>query len=341
LPKFGGNYHEVAGKIYEYSQGPDVITAKLYNFEIGKFDIKTEHFNWLIAVVVPKLRNGGSISIVGLASRTGADAFNMKLSENRLHAVINLLRRQVPNGFQVGIEVAVGERAAWLAGVKDEVEQEGWRGVVVSVWDKPTPPPPPPPPPVRKPVDHTWDKRWLGFGLKSGGQLLVGGVESVTAFVLCLGDLETFDLKIISSRWGLGLGGGLGFVAVIAFGFSIPYELNGRSLNDWGINVAFEEKLISKSVLQSIEASKWFVDGFKNGVYKAPRLLKTTAFKYAADLAHVRNLLHSLYGGLEVSKRKGIIVLDLPILNTGLELSAFVTRGTMYVSNPSHWIEPI
>jgi hypothetical protein len=330
------------GKIYEYSQGPNGITAKLYNFEIGKFDIKTEHFNWLIAVVVPKLRNGGSISIVGLASRTGTDAFNMKLSENRLHAVLNWLRAAVPNGFQVGIEVAVGERAAWLAGVKDEVEQEGWRAVVVSVWDKPTPPPPPPPPPVRKPapIDRTWDKRWLGFGVKSGGQLLVGGVESVTAYVLNLGDLETFDLQIISSRWGLGLGGGIGAVAVIGFGFSIPYELDGRSIDDWGINVAFEEKLISKSVLQSIEASKWFVDGFKNGLYVAPRLLKTTTFKYAMELANVRNLLHTLYGGLEVSKRKGVIVLELPILNAGLELSAFVTRGKMYVSNPSHWIEP-
>lgn len=257
-----------------------------------------------------------------------------------MHAVLNWLRAAVPNGFQVGIEVAVGERAAWLAGVKDEVEQQGWRAVVVSVWDKPTPPPPPPPPPVTKPapIDRTWDKCWLGFGLKSGGQLVFGGFESVTAYMLNLGDLETFDLQIASSRWGLGLGGGIGVVAVIGFGFSIPYELNGRSIDDWGINVAFEEKLIPTSVLRSIEASKWFVDGFKNGLYVAPRLLKTTAFKYAVELANVRNLLHTLYVGLQVSQRKGVIVLELPVLNKGLELSAFVTRGTMYVSNPSHWI---
>src|SRR5215468_10088274 len=101
------------GKIHEYGHGP-VTTAKLYNFDIAKFDIKAEHSNWLITVVVPKLRDGGSISIVGLASRTGADAFNMTLSENRMHAVINFLRTQVPNGFQIGFEIALGERAAWL-----------------------------------------------------------------------------------------------------------------------------------------------------------------------------------------------------------------------------------
>src|SRR5262245_33863124 len=106
------------GKVYEYGQG-EVITAKLYNFGIGKFDIKPEHRDWLQAVVAPKLRSGGSMAIVGLASRTGSDAMNMKLSENRLHAAVDLLRKQVPNNFQVAIELAMGERAAWLAGVKD------------------------------------------------------------------------------------------------------------------------------------------------------------------------------------------------------------------------------
>jgi len=322
------------GKVFEYGQGTEVITAKLYNFGIGKFDIKPEHYNWLLAFVAPKLRNGGSMSIVGLASRTGADAMNMKLSENRLHAVIDLLRKEAPNNFQVAIELALGERAAWLAGVKDGVEQEGWRAVVISVWDKPTPPPPPPTP---RPVDYTWTKRWLGFGVKSGGQLGIGGVESVTAYMLCLGDLETFNLEIISGRWGLGLGGSGSIVAVLGFGFTVPYELHGKSLDDWGVSVAFTEKLISKSVLKSIEASKYFVDGFKNGVYTAPRVLKTAAAAKAAGLANVRNLLHTLYAGFEASRRSGIIVLELPLLGAGLELSVYRTLGTMYVSNPSGW----
>lgn len=332
------------GKINQYYQGT-YVTAKLYNFDVGKFDIKTEHSNWLIGAVAPKLKAGGSLTIIGLASRTGTDAFNMNLSANRSRAVIDLLRKNVPNNFNVAVEVAVGERAALFAGVPDGVEQENWRGVIISAWDKPIPPPPPPPPPPQpapppSPVDHKFDNRWLGFGVKSGGQLGIGGVESVTAYVVNLGDIETFDLEIISGRFGLGLGGTVGAVAVIGFGFSIPYELDHKSLNDWGVNITFTEKLISKSVIQSLQASKLFLDGFRGGRYVAPVLNKSKAFADAAGFANVRNLLHTLYGGLEAAKGSGVVVIDLPFLGVGLEVSAFVTRGTMYVSNPSHWIEP-
>jgi hypothetical protein len=64
----------------------------------------------------------------------------------------------------------------------DGVENESWRGVIISVWNKPNLPPPPPPPlpqprPQLDPVERKFFKRWLGFGVKSGGQLLIGGVE--------------------------------------------------------------------------------------------------------------------------------------------------------------------
>jgi hypothetical protein len=333
------------GKIYEYGYG-GVTTAKLYNFDVNKFDLKTEHYNWLISVVTPKLRNGGSISILGLASRSGADALNMTLSENRMRAVVNLLRQQVPNNFKVAIELAVGERAAMFAGVKDGVEQEGWRGVVISAWDKPTPPPPPVPPPQPAPQPSPSDKyfkRWLGFGGKVGGQLGIGGVETVEAFMLNLGDFETFNLEIINSRWGLGLGGSGGLVAVIGFGFSIPYELDHKSVNDWGVNVAFVEKVFSKSVLHAIQGTRFFVDAFKFGIYVAPEFkqARTAAAVWRAAV-QVRNVLHTVYAASEAGNggRPGIVVIDLPVLGGGLELSAFATRGTMYVSNPSHWIEP-
>jgi hypothetical protein len=335
------------GKIQEYgSRAPDTIAAKLFNFEIGKFAIKPEHSNWLISVVAPKLRAGGSLTIIGLASRTGSDNFNMQLSQNRLRAVIDLLRKQVTNDFKIALEVAKGERAAMYAGEMDGVENESWRGVIISVWNKPEPPPPPPPPPPQPrpqsdPEERKFFKRWLGFGVKSGGQLGIGGVETTTAYVVNLGDLETFDLQIISSRWGLGLGGSGGAVAVIGFGFSVPEELHRNSLNDWGVNVAFTEKLISKSALQSIHNSKYFVDGFKNGKYVAPMLNARNTFTAIGLLHNVRNALHALYGGLEAAKGSGVIVLDLPLLGVGLELSAFLTRGTMYVSNASQWIGPL
>lgn len=334
------------GKVQEYrSQTPDTIAAKLFNFDVGTFAIKPEHSNWLNSVVAPKLRDGGSLTIIGLASRTGSDDFNMRLSHNRLQAVIDLLRKQVPNNFKVALEVAKGERSAMYAGDMDGVENESFRSVIISVWNKPNPPPPPPPPPPQPrpklyPEERKFFRRWLGFGVKAGGQLLIGGVESTTAYVVNLGDLETFDLQIISSRWGLGLGGSGGAVAVLGFGFRVPYELDHESLDDWGVNVAFTEKLISKSALQSIHHSKYFVDGLKSGKYVAPTLNARNTFSAIGLLQNVRNALHTLYGGIEAAKGSGVIVLDLPFLGVGLELSAFLTRGKMYVSNPSHWIEP-
>ena len=269
----------------------------------------------------------------------------MQLSHNRMRAVIDLLRKQVPNDFKVALEVAKGERAAMYAGDMDGVENENFRGVIISVWNKPSPPPPPPPPPPQPkpqlyPAERKFFKRWLGFGVKTGGQLLIGGVESTTAYVVNLGDLETFDLQIISSRWGLGLGGSGGLVAVLGFGFRVPYELDHEPVKDWGVNVAFTEKLISKSALQSIHLSKHFVDGLKNGKYVAPTLNARNTFKAIGVLQNVRNALHTLFAGLEATKGSGVVVLDLPFLGVGLELSAFLTRGKMYVSNPSHWVEP-
>lgn len=181
-------------------------------------------------------------------------------------------------------------------------------------------------------------KRWIGFGGKSGGQLLIGGVESATAFMVNLGDYETFQLQIINSRWGLGLGGSGGAVAVLGFGFHVPYELHRKSLTDWGVNLAFTEKLLSKSAIKSLEHSKFFLDSFTNGKYVAPMLEKSKAFRDIGLLQNVRDMLHTLYAGFEAHKRSGVVVIDLPVVGVGLEVSAYVTKGTMYVSNPSHWI---
>ncbi|HKD28958.1 MAG TPA: hypothetical protein VKC66_24010 [Xanthobacteraceae bacterium] len=178
-------------------------------------------------------------------------------------------------------------------------------------------------------------KRWIGFGVKSGGQLLIGGVESVTAFMVNLESGETFDLEIISSRWGLGLGGSGGAVAVLGFGFIEPYNLHGKPENDWGVNIAFTEKLISKSVIQSLVFSKRFIE-----IYRANRALLAyrhvkSAFKDMAFFEQIRNTLVTVYAGFEASKHEGIVVIELPVASVGLEVSGYVTRGTMYVSNSS------
>jgi hypothetical protein len=87
------------------------------------------------------LKPGGSMWVAGLASRTDSDAHNLALSRRRVDAVIQFLRKESPNNFRTAVELPVGERAAKLAGVPDNTEDEYWRAVVISVWSFPSPPP--------------------------------------------------------------------------------------------------------------------------------------------------------------------------------------------------------
>lgn len=171
-------------------------------------------------------------------------------------------------------------------------------------------------------------KRWLGVGVKSGGQLLIGGVESLTSRVWCLGDGESFDLQMISSRWGLGLGGSGGAVAVLGFGFTVPYELDHKSSDDWGVSVAITEKIISKSLVTSLSVA----------VTLARAAKMAGIAKLSVDtLSQIRNLSHTLYAAYEASKQSGVVVIDLPGAGAGLEVAAYVTKGKMYVSNTSEY----
>src|SRR5439155_11024090 len=89
-------------------------------------------------------------------------------------------------------------------------------------------------------MDYTWHKRWIGFGEKTGGQAVVAGFESVVAEMWNLGDLERFTLTILSQRWGLGLVGSTGLVAVVGWGFREPYEFDGVPSNECVINDSFK-----------------------------------------------------------------------------------------------------
>jgi outer membrane protein OmpA-like peptidoglycan-associated protein len=135
------------GRIFAFGHQKDMVTARIFNFGIAKHELKREHEDWLRRNVVDLLKRGGSISLVGLASRTDTDAHNMILSRRRADSVIGFLRRESPNNFKVALDVALGERVAKYAGVRDGVEDENLRAVMISAWELPNPPPPPPPPP--------------------------------------------------------------------------------------------------------------------------------------------------------------------------------------------------
>jgi hypothetical protein len=163
------------------------------------------------------------------------------------------------------------------------------------------------------------------------------GAENCTALMVNLGNGETFALEIMSTRWGPGLGGSVGAVFVLGFGFIEPYVLHGENMNDWGVNVAFTEKLITKGAIQGLMQSRRLYDIYKD--FKAMDVMKArhikSAFKDMDMLASVRNAFHTIYQGFESSKRSGIVVIDVPYAGIGLELSVHVLRGHMAVSNSS------
>lgn len=119
------------------------MAARLFNFEVGNHELKREHEDWLRSNVVGLLKRGGSIWIAGLASRTDTDASNMVLSRKRADALILFLRKESPNNFTITVDFAFGERAARFSGSPDGAEDEDWRAVVLSVWNRRDPPPVP------------------------------------------------------------------------------------------------------------------------------------------------------------------------------------------------------
>lgn len=125
-----------------WSNGHDTVT-RLANFDIGSAHIKPQHSSHLQSIVAPVLRSGGSVRLIGLASRTATNQFNLQLSNERANAVLACLRTAAGPTFAVASSVGQGEEAAAVAGIADGVEHPNWRAVIVRYWDRPVPPPPP------------------------------------------------------------------------------------------------------------------------------------------------------------------------------------------------------
>jgi hypothetical protein len=139
------------GRIEESKLVPSLTAARLFNFDIAQHQLKPEHKQWLKESVVGLLRDGGSLWVMGLTSRSGSEAFNLPLSQRRAHSVIEFCRSEVSSAFASKVEIGFGEAAARISGLRDGTEDAGWRAVVLSAWNKSMPPPPPPPPP--RPID--------------------------------------------------------------------------------------------------------------------------------------------------------------------------------------------
>ncbi|PID42549.1 MAG: hypothetical protein CSB48_10070 [Proteobacteria bacterium] len=122
----------------------------LYNFDINGDRLKPEHEAFLRKEVVPVLQRGGSVSLVGLASRSGSASYNQALSERRAKSALAFLQKAVTKKFAVRTLTGFGEDKAKQEGYRDSTEDQRFRSVVVFVSAASIPPVPPKKPPGPK-----------------------------------------------------------------------------------------------------------------------------------------------------------------------------------------------
>lgn len=135
------------GRIQIFRAMPFELQALLYNFDINSAVLKPEHHIWItqtIAVhppphpgvdVTPQRTSHMTWGLIGLASRSGSDALNWQLARRRAEAVSQAIWSLDPTVPRDEIKFGVGEEAAWLAGLKDGLEDERWRSVFVHLYD--------------------------------------------------------------------------------------------------------------------------------------------------------------------------------------------------------------
>lgn len=110
-----------------------LLVANLANFAIGRADLVPDHHSFLARCVAPLLRGNplAGARLIGLASRSGSDAFNLQLGLQRAKSAAAELSKHAPaNQISIGSQ---GERFAQRLGVADGREGAQWRSVLVTV----------------------------------------------------------------------------------------------------------------------------------------------------------------------------------------------------------------
>lgn len=140
----------------------DVVSGRLMNFRVNSAALRPDHKQWLNDYVVPVLRNGGALTIVGHASRSGSASYNERLSLRRAQAVQKFLQQRVGRPFRVRRMDGEGESAAAARGIRDGRELGYDRAVTLFSSPRPVPPKPAPfrgGPPVSRIVSRSWKRQ--------------------------------------------------------------------------------------------------------------------------------------------------------------------------------------
>jgi hypothetical protein len=173
------------------------------------------------------------------------------------------------------------------------------------------------------------EETWLGVGAKVGGQFLARGRETTIGKIYNLGNLRYnhwFSIK--NKRLGLGLGGGADANVICVFkSRSLNWLYSGQQTSDWGVNISLGKqwsdlvKLLSPKYLKILEFMAKNVDSLSN----------------IDDLRDIGSFLYSTIDFSTTKAEHPILNFDIPLAGGGVELSAFVTRGEIQItdSNPA------
>lgn len=112
------------------------ISGLLFNFAIGSRILRFEHKLWLDRVAIPflKANAGRTVTLAGLASRSGNADFNQRLSEDRERAVKDYLTKHGIGRNRFEDEFGMGEKLAEDMGEADGTEDAMFRAVKVFLF---------------------------------------------------------------------------------------------------------------------------------------------------------------------------------------------------------------
>lgn len=125
------------GGVERRRQPPSLL---LFNFDIDSDVLKHEHRLALLDEVVPRLKAGGGVGVVGLASRSGGRGHNRALAARRAERTLAFLRHEVPTGFAGTQIVGFGDLKSRPQGQPDGTEHPRFRSVILFVSSGASPP---------------------------------------------------------------------------------------------------------------------------------------------------------------------------------------------------------
>ncbi len=295
-----------------HCQQGNVTLARLQFFDVSQAKLKPEHKEWLKRHVIPALTSGGSVSLVGLSSRSGKAAFNKALSMQRSKAVKDFLEETLLANFPFKQVDGLGESLAEELGQEDGVEDGQFRAVMIYVHQLPIPPDPKviETPKKIKPKPKSASTLWIGIGESHSGDLVAVGRYNWNARVYRAGlddngYVDYADLMADGWKLGGGLGGSVGGIVVVAHGVKSAREFNKNGeWSDWDLDLAIGGKL---------------GDALK-GLKGIGKIINTME-KYE-ELSHA---------AIEITKNKGFMkkgLYTIPMLGVGI--GAHVWTGRKY-----------